>query len=48
MNIREDYAGGWMTSSTLAPVTTPTTPADAHVPGYLSTSLVTLRLWKTP
>jgi hypothetical protein len=43
----EGYDGGWLTTSTVAPVLGPTAPADAHVPGYLSTSIVTLRLWKT-
>ncbi len=40
------YAGGWLTSSTLAPVLGAGAPPDAHVPGYLSTSVVTMRLWK--
>lgn len=44
----DGYASGWLTSSTLAPVLGPTASPDAHVPGYLSTSVVTLRLWKTP
>jgi hypothetical protein len=43
----EGYDGGWLTSSTVAPVLGASAPADAHVPGYLSTSIVTLRLWKT-
>ena len=43
----EGYDGGWMTTSTVSPVLGPGAPADARVPGYLSTSIVTLRLWKT-
>jgi hypothetical protein len=42
----EGYDGGWMTTNTVAPVLGPNAPADAHVPGFLSTSIVTLRLWK--
>jgi hypothetical protein len=41
-----DYAGGFLVSSTLTPVLGADQPADAHVPGYLSTSVVTVRLWK--
>ena len=44
----EGYAGGWVTSSTAAPILGATAPPDAHVRGYLSTSIVTLRLWKNP
>ena len=40
------FAGGWLTSSTLAPILGATAAPDAHVEGYMSTSLVTLRLWK--
>jgi hypothetical protein len=40
------YAGGLLVSSTAAPVLGANAPADAHVPGYLSTSVVTMRLWK--
>jgi|GEM_PF-1087925 len=40
------YAGGLMVSSTLAPVLGRDQPVDAHVPGYLSTSVITTRLWK--
>jgi hypothetical protein len=43
----EGYDGGWLTTSTVAPVLGPGAAPDAHVPGYLSTSIVTLRLWKT-
>jgi hypothetical protein len=39
----EPYTGGYLTSSSLAP----TGGANAvHVPGYLSTSVVTMRFWK--
>ena len=40
------YAGGFLVSSTLAPALGANQPADAHVPGYLSTSVVSVRLWK--
>ena len=39
------YTGGILVSSTLTPVGRDL-PIDAHVPGYLSTSVVTTRLWK--
>ena len=42
----EAYAGGLLVSSTLAPLLGPKGPPDGHVPGYLSTSVVTVRLWK--
>ncbi len=42
------YAGGFAVSSTLAPFISKTQPATAHVPGYLSTSVVVIRLWKKP
>jgi hypothetical protein len=42
----ESYAGGFLVSSTLAPLLGANQPPDAHVPGYLSTSVVTVRLWK--
>lgn len=42
----EAYAGGFLVSSTLAPFLGKNQGATAHVPGYLSTSVVTLRLWK--
>jgi hypothetical protein len=41
-----DYAGGFLISSTMAPLLGKDAPASAHVPGYLSTSVVTVRLWK--
>lgn len=41
------YSGGWLTSSTVAPVLGSSAPPDAHVRGYMSTSIVTLRLWKS-
>jgi hypothetical protein len=40
------YAGGFLVSSTLAPFISRDQAPTAHVPGYLSTSIVTLRLWK--
>ncbi len=40
------YAGGFAVSSTLAPFISKTQPATAHVPGYLSTSVVVIRLWR--
>ena len=40
------FVGGWLTSSTLAPILGADAPPDAHVKGYMSTSVVTLRLWK--
>lgn len=42
------YAGGWATSSTLQPSLGKDAPPDAHVAGYLSTSVVVMRLWRTP
>jgi hypothetical protein len=42
------YVGGWLTSSTLAPILGADAPPDAHVNGYMSTSLVTMRLWTGP
>ncbi len=42
------YAGGFAVSSTLAPFISKTQSATAHVPGYLSTSVVVIRLWKKP
>ena len=42
----EPYASGLLVSSTVAPVLGANARPDAHVPGYLSTSVVTLRLWK--
>jgi hypothetical protein len=44
----EGYAGGIATSSTLAPLIGREQGPTAYVPGYLSTSVVTLRLWKKP
>lgn len=41
------YTGGFLVSSTLAPLLGANQPADAHVPGYLSTSVVSVRLWKS-
>jgi len=43
-----EYSGGLVVSSTLAPVTGPDQPVDAHVRGYLSTSVLIVRIWKKP
>jgi hypothetical protein len=43
-----EYAGGSLVTSTLAPVLGRDQPVDAHVPGYLSTSVIVMRLWKKP
>jgi hypothetical protein len=43
-----DYAGGAIVTSTLAPVLGANQPVDAHVPGFLSTSVIVTRLWKKP
>lgn len=42
------YAGGSVVSSTLAPFIRKNQPATAHVRGYLSTSVVVIRLWRKP
>jgi hypothetical protein len=42
------YAGGWFASSTVAPQLGTNAPADAQVAGFLSMSVVTLRLWRAP
>ncbi len=39
------YLGGFLVSSTLAPLLGTNQPANAHVRGYLSTSVVAVRLW---
>lgn len=39
----EGYVGGYMTSSTLAPA-----GGAEDVPGYTTTSIVTMRLWRAP
>lgn len=44
----EQYTGGMAVSSSLAPVLGPDQPVDAHVRGYLSTSVLTLRFWRKP
>jgi hypothetical protein len=44
----DEYAGGMLTSNTLAPLLGREKGPTAHVPGYLSTSVVTVRLWKKP
>jgi len=43
----EKYSGGFGVSSTLATLLRDQ-PPTAHVPGYVSTSIVTIRLWKKP
>lgn len=42
------YTGGFLVSSTLSPFISRDQPATAHVPGYLSTSMITMRLWRKP
>jgi hypothetical protein len=42
------YSSGFMVSSTLAPFLGKNQEPSAHVPGYLSTSVVIVRLWKKP
>ncbi len=44
----EVYTGGFLASSTLAPFLANNPDPSAHVPGYLSTSVITVRLWKKP
>lgn len=44
-DLPDRYTGGLLISSTVAPVLGANAPPDAHVPGYLSTSVVTMRLW---
>lgn len=41
-----EYVGGWATSSTLQPVLGADAAADAKVEGYLSTSVVVMRVWR--
>ena len=45
-HLPSEYASGVMVTSTLAPVTGANQPVDAHVRGYLSTSVLVVRLWK--
>lgn len=42
----DTYAEGLAVSSTLAPFLPGNQEPSSHVPGYLSTSVVTIRLWK--
>jgi hypothetical protein len=42
------YAGGLAVSSTVAPFISKTQGPSAHVRGYLSTSVVVVRLWRRP
>jgi hypothetical protein len=42
------YTRGFLVSSTLSPFISRDQPATAHVPGYLSTSVITMRLWRKP
>jgi hypothetical protein len=46
ISLPDSYAGGFLVSSTLAPFISRDQAPTAHVPGYLSTSIVTMRLWK--
>lgn len=41
--LRAPYSSGVVTSSTLAPA-----GGGAEIPGYVSTSIVTMRLWRAP
>jgi hypothetical protein len=43
----DSYSGGFGVSSTLATLLRDK-PPTAHVPGYVSTSIVVIRLWKKP
>jgi hypothetical protein len=43
-----EYAGGAIVTSTLAPALGANQPVDAHVPGFLSTSVIVTRLWRKP
>jgi hypothetical protein len=43
-----EYAGGFGVSSTLAATLGKDGDATAHVPGYLSTSVVVIRVWRKP
>ena len=43
----EKYSGGFGVSSTLATLLRDK-PPTAHVPGYVSTSIVTMRIWRKP
>lgn len=47
-DLPEGYTGGIATSSTVAPLLPREAGPTAHVPGYLSTSVVTIRFWKKP
>lgn len=47
-DLPQGYAGGLVVSSTLAPALGRDADPRAHVPGYLSTSVIIMRLWKTP
>jgi hypothetical protein len=44
----DSYAGGFVVSSTLSPFLGKNQDPTAHVLGYLSTSVVIVRLWKKP
>ncbi len=46
--VPDAYAGGFLVSSTLATFLGKGADPTAHVPGYLSTSVVTMRLWRKP
>jgi hypothetical protein len=47
-SLPEGYAGGFLVSSTVAPNLGKGADPAEHVPGYLSTSVVTVRLWRRP
>jgi hypothetical protein len=44
----QGYSGGFLVSSTLAPALGKDADPTASVPGYLSSSVVTARLWRSP
>jgi hypothetical protein len=45
-DLPQGYSGGFATSSTVAPLLGRDAGPGAHVAGYLSTSVVTIRFWK--
>ncbi|HEY8508566.1 MAG TPA: hypothetical protein VIL32_09430 [Steroidobacteraceae bacterium] len=47
-SLPESYAGGFLVSSTAAPNLGKGADPAEHVPGYLSTSVVTARFWRKP
>jgi hypothetical protein len=47
-SLPDSYAGGFLVSSTVAPNLGKGADPAEHVPGYLSTSVITMRLWHKP